>query len=297
MSGTNAIHGIVILGGFIALATAHGRHARQGPGLHRDRLRHDQRGRRLPGHRPDARDVQAAARSPSASRKPEARDREAVTSRRSPRSSRTRTSSRLLHRRRRSCSSSACGSCRTRRPRARGNLVAAVGMAIAIVATLLKDEITDYALIAARRRDRHDHRHPLGALGEDDRDAADGGAVQRRRRRRGRADRVGRVPPLPADAARRATRAQELVATDVMIFLMFSTIVGAISFWGSNIAFGKLQELISGQADPGAGPAGDQRADPARDPGRIGLPRRRRPGRQRGRSSSPSWSWRRCSAC
>ena len=32
-----------------------------------------------------------------------------------------------------------------------------------------------------------------------------------------------------------------------MIFLMFSTVVGSVSFFGSIIAWGKLQELISGQ--------------------------------------------------
>ena len=46
----------------------------------------------------------------------------------------------------------------------------------------------------ARDRDRHGGRDPRGAQREDDRDAADGGAVQRRRRRGGGADRLGGVP-------------------------------------------------------------------------------------------------------
>ena len=48
----------------------------------------------------------------------------------------------------------------------------------------------------ARHRARRGRRRAGGAPGEDDRDAADGRAVQRRRRRRGRADRLGGVPPL-----------------------------------------------------------------------------------------------------
>ena len=78
----------------------------------------------------------------------------------------------------------------------RGNRIAAVGMAIAVVATLLDPALdgNNFGLIVARPRHRHRRRRARGAQGEDDRDAADGRAVQRRRRRRGRADRVGRVP-------------------------------------------------------------------------------------------------------
>jgi NAD(P) transhydrogenase subunit beta len=36
-------------------------------------------------------------------------------------------------------------------------------------------------------------------------------------------------------------------ATYVAIFSLFAAIVGSVSFWGSNIAFGKLQELIPGR--------------------------------------------------
>ena len=46
----------------------------------------------------------------------------------------------------------------------------------------------------ARHRARHGRRGTCGAPGEDDRDAADGGALQRRRRRRGGDHRLGRVP-------------------------------------------------------------------------------------------------------
>jgi H+-translocating NAD(P) transhydrogenase subunit beta len=127
-----------------------------------------------------------------------------------------------------------------------GNLVAAVGMAIAIAATLLKPEISDYALIAiavglgtligvpSARSVKMTAMPQMVALFN----GVGGGAVAL----------ISWVefrdfqPTGPA-----GNQSQELVATDVMIFLMFSTIVGAISFWGSNIAFGKLQELISGK--------------------------------------------------
>ena len=33
----------------------------------------------------------------------------------------------------------------------------------------------------------------------------------------------------------------------VMIFELFGAIVGSISFWGSGIAFGKLQEILPGR--------------------------------------------------
>ena len=37
------------------------------------------------------------------------------------------------------------------------------------------------------------------------------------------------------------------IPLDVMIPVLFSLVVGSVSFWGSNIAFAKLQELISGR--------------------------------------------------
>ena len=57
MSGTNAIHGIVLLGGLVLIGEADGC-ADQGPARHRDRVRDDQHRRRVPGHRPHAGDVQ-----------------------------------------------------------------------------------------------------------------------------------------------------------------------------------------------------------------------------------------------
>ena len=62
MCATNAIHGIVVLGGILVIGAGRRRPEQDDPG-DRDRLRHDQRGRRLPRHRPDARDVQGAAQA------------------------------------------------------------------------------------------------------------------------------------------------------------------------------------------------------------------------------------------
>ena len=36
-------------------------------------------------------------------------------------------------------------------------------------------------------------------------------------------------------------------ATYIAVFSLFAAIVGSVSFWGSNIAFGKLQEILPGR--------------------------------------------------
>jgi NAD(P) transhydrogenase subunit beta len=118
----------------------------------------------------------------------------------------------------------------------RGNMVAAVGMAIAVVATLLIEEVGDYGLIA------------LGVA-------------------------VGTVVGVPAARNVKMTAMPQMVAlfngvgggavaliawaefreaggdliTEEAIPLVFAAIVGSVSFWGSNIAFGKLQEIVPGR--------------------------------------------------
>ena len=62
MSGTNAIHGIVLLGGLLLVGLAGLDDVQQVHPGDRDRVRHDQRHRRLSRDRPDARDVQVAAK-------------------------------------------------------------------------------------------------------------------------------------------------------------------------------------------------------------------------------------------
>jgi H+-translocating NAD(P) transhydrogenase subunit beta len=118
----------------------------------------------------------------------------------------------------------------------RGNWVAAVGMAIAVTATLLDERVGDYGLIA------------LGVG-------------------------IGTAVGVPAARSVKMTAMPQMVAlfngvgggavaliswvefreaggdlvTETAIPLVFAAIVGSVSFWGSNIAFGKLQELIPGR--------------------------------------------------
>src|ERR1700691_3793224 len=44
----------------------------------------------------------------------------------------------------------------------------------------------------------------------------------------------------------RLTEGYSFTPTYIAIFSLFAAIVGSVSFWGSNIAFGKLQEIITG---------------------------------------------------
>ena len=120
----------------------------------------------------------------------------------------------------------------------RGNMIAAVGMAIAVAATLLIDGMGNWGLIA------------LGVA-------------------------IGTVIGVPAALQVKMTAIPQMVAlfngvgggavaliawvefrqsdgyaldpTYIAIFSLFGAIVGSVSFWGSNIAFGKLQEMIPGR--------------------------------------------------
>jgi NAD(P) transhydrogenase subunit beta len=121
----------------------------------------------------------------------------------------------------------------------KGNVLGAIGMAIAVVATLLIESVGDYGLIA------------LGVV-------------------------VGTAVGVPAARSVKMTAMPQMVALfngvgggavalisfveyretvalganpelDVLIPALFAAIIGSVSFWGSNIAFGKLQELIPGR--------------------------------------------------
>jgi NAD(P) transhydrogenase subunit beta len=122
----------------------------------------------------------------------------------------------------------------------RGNIVAAVGMGIAVIATLLYDFVGDYLLIAlgiaigtavgvpAARRVRMTAMPQMVALFN----GVGGGAVAL----------ISFVEYREA-----LEHAGGNPALEQLIPILFAGIVGSISFWGSNIAFGKLQEVLPGR--------------------------------------------------
>ena len=122
----------------------------------------------------------------------------------------------------------------------RGNIIAAVGMAIAVVVTLLWDFVGDYGLIAvgvvlgtavgvpAARSVKMTAMPQMVALFN----GVGGGAVALISfvEYREALEHTGGNPEL-----------------EQLIPILFAAIVGSISFWGSNIAFGKLQEVLPGR--------------------------------------------------
>jgi H+-translocating NAD(P) transhydrogenase subunit beta len=118
----------------------------------------------------------------------------------------------------------------------RGNVIAAVGMAVAVGATLLQPQVGNWGLII------------LGIV-------------------------VGTAVGVPAARSVKMTAMPQMVALfngvgggavaliawsefrkyggdyplDIAIPSLISAIIGSISFWGSNIAFGKLQEILPGK--------------------------------------------------
>ena len=131
---------------------------------------------------------------------------------------------------------------------------------------------------AAARRDRQlgrDHRRARGRLGgrrdrldprADDRDAADGGALQRRRRRRRRADRLVGVPPrnrLGGDFPARRADPDPVRGRRRLGLLL-----------GLEHRLRQAPGPDPDAAARGPGPAGDQRRAAGRDPRRLRRPRR-----------------------
>jgi NAD(P) transhydrogenase subunit beta len=120
----------------------------------------------------------------------------------------------------------------------RGNRIAAVGMLIAVVATLLNKGEGNWGLIVlgvalgtavgvpAARQVKMTAMPQMVALFN----GVGGGAVF-----------------LISWAEFRLTDGFSTVPTYVAVFSLFAAIVGSVSFWGSNIAFGKLQEIIPGR--------------------------------------------------
>ncbi|MFL5875933.1 MAG: NAD(P)(+) transhydrogenase (Re/Si-specific) subunit beta [Solirubrobacteraceae bacterium] len=120
----------------------------------------------------------------------------------------------------------------------RGNMIAAVGMGIAVVATFLFPGMGNWALIAlgialgtavgvpAARNVKMTAMPQMVALFN----GVGGGAVA-----------------LIAWVEFRQSGGFADEPLYVAIASMFAAIVGSVSFWGSNIAFGKLQELLPGR--------------------------------------------------
>jgi NAD(P) transhydrogenase subunit beta len=121
----------------------------------------------------------------------------------------------------------------------RGNMIAAVGMAIAVAITLSLDVIGNGVLIligivlgttvgaVASRRVQMTQMPQMVALYN----GVGGGAAAL----------------ISWAEFRHDVRIGEAIPLDIMIFTLFSLVVGSVSFWGSNVAFSKLQELISGR--------------------------------------------------
>src|SRR3954452_12574973 len=124
-----------------------------------------------------------------------------------------------------------------------GNLIAAVGMAVAVVPTLLLDGIGNWGLIAlglgigtavgviASTRVQMTQMPQMVALYN----GVGGGAVALiawSEFRHGLSELDAGLPEIPLDT---------------LIPSLSSMMVGSVSFWGSNIAFGKLQGLIPGR--------------------------------------------------
>ncbi|WP_369250433.1 NAD(P)(+) transhydrogenase (Re/Si-specific) subunit beta [Streptomyces sp. R41] len=120
----------------------------------------------------------------------------------------------------------------------RGNLIAAAGMAIAVVATLLTPGTSNWSLIAlgiglgtvlgvpSAQRVKMTAMPQMVALFN----GVGGGTVA-----------------LVAWVEFRDTHAYASEAAYVAIASLFGAVVGSVSFWGSLIAFGKLQEILPGR--------------------------------------------------
>jgi NAD(P) transhydrogenase subunit beta len=121
----------------------------------------------------------------------------------------------------------------------RGNLVAAVGMGIAVIATLFHDRIGDWPLIAigvaigtavgipAARNVKMTAMPQMVALFN----GVGGGAVAL----------------ISIVEYKEALEAGGNPPLEELIPILFAAIIGSISFWGSNIAFLKLQESLKGR--------------------------------------------------
>ncbi len=140
----------------------------------------------------------------------------------------------------------------------RGNRIAAVGMAIAVIATLLNPSEGNWGLIVigvvigtavgipAARNVKMTAMPQMVALFN----GVGGGAVfliawaEFRRHGSTYGAHTVHVSTGPFSSL---TITGGAAPTYIAIFSVFAAIVGSVSFWGSNIAFGKLQEILPGR--------------------------------------------------
>jgi proton-translocating NAD(P)+ transhydrogenase subunit beta len=120
-----------------------------------------------------------------------------------------------------------------------GNLIAATGMAIAVGTTLLLDGIGNWGLliaglvigtavgVVASLRVQMTAMPQMVALYN----GVGGGAVAL----------------IAWSEFRHDLSLGEEIPLDTLVPILFSMVIGSVSFWGSNIAFAKLQGLIPGQ--------------------------------------------------
>jgi NAD(P) transhydrogenase subunit beta len=123
-----------------------------------------------------------------------------------------------------------------------GNYIAAIGMAIAVVGTLLTPGVGDFLLIIcgiaigtavgipSARAVKMTQMPQMVALFN----GVGGGAIA-----------------LIAFVEFRTLKGE--LGLDVLIPILFAAIVGSLSFWGSNVAYAKLQELMKGTIRPPGG--------------------------------------------
>ena len=121
----------------------------------------------------------------------------------------------------------------------KGNVIGAIGMGIAVIATLLIESVGDYALIA------------LGvAVG-----TAVGVPAARSVKMTAMPQMValfngvggGAVALISLVEYREALEVGGNPELEALIPILFAAVIGSVSFWGSNIAFGKLQEILPGR--------------------------------------------------
>ena len=220
MSGTNAIHGIVIVGAIIVAGTPHPGWFMKMLSLPRDRARERERRRRLRRHRPDARDVQEAPRA----------ERTLVS----------QNTANLLYLIPMACFILALRFLSSPRHARLGNQVGAAGMAVAIVVTLLREDVvTGWWIMAVG-----------GAIG-----AAIGAVGARKVKMTAMPQMVALFNGVGGGAAALVSLVEfhtvwaiaGNVGVERGISTVLSALIGSISFAGSMVAFAKLQELLSGQ--------------------------------------------------